>query len=176
MGAIAWLLGLPLIAIADVPFPTDTGYLLTGVTGLVLGCAIGSAALGVEWGHAAVRVTGLALGMVLAVTSAFLAFASRVDPGEGLLQSIQFAASAMLFSSLVWMVAATVASRQRIGTVATRLGLLLGASLLATVATEAWMAITNTTLVFVIALFGLLWFCPAAWLLVVVWRRPEAAS
>lgn len=182
VGAIAWLIGLPLLGAVSV-IPSDAGYFMAGLVGAVLGCCVVTVTFAPAFRIAQARqpstlpLVGVAVGLFLAGTSALEVLASEgalEAPAPGWIPQSADAAVAALF---LWIVASSVVLRRALGNALTWLGILCGATLLAS-ALESMPGFvhTNATIPLDFLLAAALWLSLPAWLVVFAWRTPSVGK
>jgi hypothetical protein len=180
MGAITWLIGLPLVGMASA-IPSDAEFFLIGLIGTVLGCSLVPVTLGPGFNSSnhkwlILGWTGAALSGVLAAASALLILGARGDLGARAPEWIADLAEFALIALFGWIVVASALSRRSpLGQSAYLLGVVSGGAFLALLLLSAASAIpgfiiTNAIAAVDLVLALLVWLTLPAWLLVVAWR------
>jgi hypothetical protein len=177
VGAIGWLIGVPLIAATGLIPYSGEQYFLEGVTGSIVGCSIVALAFGLpidgvrSRGQQALRAIGIAVGALLAATSLLLALAARGALGIRAPEWIPRSASGALLALFLWVLAFSVVWRRAIGDRVCWLGVIAGASFVIGTLVSAWNpTITDYTLPFDIVVVAGFWLGLTAWLLLLVWQ------
>ena len=176
VAAGAWAVGLPLIGLTGV-IPSDAPYFVAGLMGAILGCstavfALALPALDNRRRDRILRLAGAAAGVALAATSVLLALGAAGALGQTAPAWIPNAATIPLVALLGWVVVTSAIARRELGNVAFWLGVGVGISVTAAIATSALIPIaTNATVPLTFAITVTLWVALPAWLLTVAWRR-----
>ena len=135
LGAVIWLVGTPVVAIAAVPFPSDAEYLYMGILAALLGLTLAPVVLAIGGPmpspkRTVVRLSGLAVCIALILSGVVLLAAVQGWLGEAVAHQTPSAAITVFIALFVWIGLASYALRgpTTIERWTFRLGLISGAS------------------------------------------------
>ena len=188
VGAVIWLVGTPVVAIAAVPFPSDAEYLYMGILAALLGLTLAPVVLAIGGPmpspkRTVVRLSGLAVCIALILSGVVLLAAVQGWLGEAVAHQTPSAAISVFIALFVWIGLASYALRgsTTIERWTFRLGLISGASCVVPVLISIVMfyfakdfVFTNATVLPILLFDLLLWASLPAWLTAVVFgMSPE---
>jgi hypothetical protein len=190
VGAIVWIIGLPLVALSTVPFSSDATYFAFGAVSVLVGFATTPLVLAYPALSPApeplvglVRVMGVAVCVVLVVTGALLMAGSTGLLGDRAPNWVPDAPVIGLVAFFVWVLLASYSTRRStiLGRWVFWLGILAGGSLLVASFISALVSFldlgfiaTDATIPFDLALDLLAWLCLPAWLMALTVRMRAA--
>ncbi len=190
IGALVWVLGLPVFVISSTPFVSDTTYLVFGCVIGVLGLAVLPLALAYPVTSSRPRISvvkglGALACIAMVVSGALLAMASIGLLGDRAPGWIPDAALICVTGFFAWILLVSVAGRlsTTLGSWAFWLGILAGGSVLLPILILVLMfflnpgfVTTDTTIPVDLILslfFGLLiWWCLPIWLIALAAKMP----
>lgn len=190
VGAIVWIIGLPLVALSTVPFSSDATYFAFGAVSVLVGFATTPLVLAYPALSPApeplvglVRVMGVAVCVVLVVTGALLMAGSTGLLGDKAPSWVPDAPVVGVVAFFTWILVASYSTRRSaiLGRSVFWLGILAGGwvlvstfiSVLVSFLDPGFMA-TDATIPFDLALVFFIWLCLPAWLIALTVRMRAA--
>jgi hypothetical protein len=179
VGAIVWVLGLPVVAIYSVPFTSDATYLLFGVVVALLGLAAVPIALAYPFTSSGPLISMISGLGVLACVALVVSGALLIGGSTGLLGDkasswITEAPVAGVIAFFVWVLLVSVFTRRSttLGPWVFWLGILAGASVLVPILISALLFLldptfiaTDATIPLDLLLTLMTWWCLPIWLI-----------
>ncbi len=190
VGAIVWILGLPLVALSSVPFSSDATYFAFGAVTVLVGLATTPLVLAYPALSPApaplvglVRAMGVAVCVALVVTGGLLVAGSTGLLGDKAPSWVPDAPAIGVVAFFIWILVASYSTRRStiLGRWVFWLGILAGGSVLVATFISALVSFldpgfiaTDATIPFDLVLVLFTWLCLPAWLIALTVRMRAA--